>query len=300
MFYNVENLFDCKDDSLKADEEFLPEGNKHWASNRFYQKIRGVSKTILAINQWQTPSIIGLCEVENEWTLKQLVYNTGLNNLGYKYIHFESSDKRGIDVALLYKNKEFNLLHSSPIFLSDTSDNFYTRDALYVKGIIASDTIHLIVNHWPSKRGGIMASEMKRQRVSNIIATTTDSIAKAEFNPRLVVMGDFNAELTSPSIKYLLTEAGINSQLNPKDISSKLIKGSYKYQGQWSLIDHIFLSKHWLDDEQYSFKHEISNLPYLFEKDETNSGIKPHRTYAGPRYIGGISDHLPVIINISK
>jgi endonuclease/exonuclease/phosphatase family metal-dependent hydrolase len=300
MFYNVENLFDCQNDSLKHDEEFMPDGDKHWNNYRLYNKLKGISKTILAINEWNTPAIIGLCEVENESTLKKLIYSTGLSNLGYRYIHYESMDKRGIDVALLYRKSVFNVISSSPILLSDTVQQFYTRDALYVKGVIAGDTLNIIANHWPSKRGGELASEVKRERVAKLIASKIDTIKSKEHRAKLVLLGDFNAELDSPSIVYLLSKTSTNSVLKPENISLTPIKGSHKYQGHWSMIDHIFISEHWLNNQTYSFEHKIANLPFLLEEDMTYSGYKPRRTYAGPRYIGGISDHLPVIININK
>ncbi|MCU4157622.1 endonuclease [Carboxylicivirga sp. A043] len=300
MFYNVENLFDCEDDSLKFDEEFLPNGNKHWSNYRLYNKIKGISKTILAANQWNSPAIIGLCEIENENTLKKLIYSTGLSNLGYRYIHYESMDKRGIDVALLYKKGIFNLLSSAPIPQSDSTNHFYTRDALYVKGVIATDTLHIVVNHWPSKRGGELASEIKRERVAQAVTIKIDSIRSKEKAPKLVVLGDFNAELNAPSIKYLLAHSNLDTKLKLSSIRTDAIQGSHKYLGHWSLIDHLFLSADWLSNPAYSFDHKIVNLPNLLEDDKTYSGLKPRRTYAGPRYIGGVSDHLPVIVNIKK
>lgn len=300
MFYNVENLFDCKDDSMKLDEEFLPDGEKHWSSYRLSNKIKGISKTILAANKWDAPPIIGLCEVENENTINKLIFGSGLSNLGYRYIHYESKDKRGIDVALLYRKEVFTILKSVPIPLSDETQNFFTRDALYVKGIIATDTLHIIINHWPSKRGGELASESKREIVAKKIASKVDSIRLIDKQPKLIVIGDFNAELESPSIRYLMSSSSLESHLKVESIRMKPIKGTHKYQGNWSMIDHIFVSAEWLSNQSYSFDHKIVTLPFLLESDKTFSGYKPKRTYAGPRYIGGISDHLPVIINIKK
>ncbi len=300
MFFNVENLFDCRDDTTKLDEEFLPDGDKRWSYKRMHRKLAGISKTILAANAWAPPSIIGLCEVENEWVLQRLIYDTGLSALRYDYLHYESNDRRGIDVALLYRKDHLKLLSTAAIELSDSTRGFFTRDALYLKGIIATDTVHLIINHWPSKRGGSLHSEAKRLEVARRIASHIDSIKQAEANPKLIVMGDFNAEYNSPAIETLKVSAAIDSYLKPSDINRQIVGGSYKYQGQWSLIDHIFISNSWMSDMNYQFNHKVAGLPFLLTSDPTYSGEKPNRTYIGPRYNGGISDHLPVVLSICK
>ncbi|WP_439184723.1 endonuclease/exonuclease/phosphatase family protein [Carboxylicivirga taeanensis] len=300
LFYNIENLFDCVDDSLKIDNEFLPEGDKRWSHAKMYKKINGISKTILACNGWDPPALIGLCEVENEWVLKQLIYNSGLSALKYKYIHYECDDPRGIDVALLYRSKDFIPLHAKPISLSDAATDFFTRDALYVKGCIKSDTVHLIINHWPSKRGGTLASEFKRKKVAKLISSHIDSIKAAENDAKLVLMGDFNSELHEPALHALIHSAEASSLLQPEDLNNQRIAGSYKYQGKWSIIDHILVANAWQSQSHYNFEHRIVALPFLLETDPAYSGVKPYRTYVGPRYNGGISDHLPVLLIVNK
>lgn len=300
LFYNVENLFDCLNDSTKQDDEFLPDGEKSWSKSRMYNKIAGLSKTILSCNAWQAPELIGLCEVENRWVIQQLIYNTGLSGLNYQLVHFESDDKRGIDVALLYRKNSFTPLHSGPIKLSKAAEDFFTRDALYVKGIIHSDTVHLFVNHWPSKRGGSLESESKRARVAQQIIAFTDSIHTVNPNAKLILVGDFNTEYDNSVLQNLCVSAAISSKLNINEIRNNRIGGTYKYQGQWSIIDHILVSNTWLQDNRYVFDHKIVELPFLLEADPTYSGVKPKRTYAGPRYIGGISDHLPVLLSVKR
>ncbi len=299
LFYNVENLFDCRHDSLKDDTEFLKGGLKNWSPHRMYQKLNGISKVILASNGWNTPSLIGLCEVENAYVLNQLIFHTGLNNAGYRFIHYESPDKRGIDVALLYKQNEFKVLEFSPVNASDTSTHFYTRDGLYVKGLIKNtDTLHVFVNHWPSKRGGALASEEKRIRVATSISNKIDSIQVINKKSKLIVMGDFNAEYDSPSVQKLVKKHKLKSILQTNKLALRRIAGTHKYQGQWALIDHILISEHLTKSKK--IMHKIIELPFLLEDDLSYSGVKPKRTYAGPRYIGGISDHLPVIISIKS
>jgi len=171
---------------------------------------------------------------------------------------------------------------------------------LYVKGVINTDTLHIIVNHWPSKRGGASNSEYKRELVSNKVIAFIDSINNSYNAPKLIVMGDFNADFEAKSLKSLINEGHLSSKLTNKQLRSSKAAGSYKYQGQWDLIDHILITNDWLKSKEYNFEHKIIDLPFLLESDKTSSGFKPKRTYAGPRYIGGISDHLPVIITIEK
>nr|WP_321408029.1 endonuclease/exonuclease/phosphatase family protein [uncultured Carboxylicivirga sp.] len=299
MFYNVENLFDCEDDSLTLDDEFTFEGDYHWSYNRYKHKINQISKVILNVNQWNYPSIIGLCEIENAKVLNQLIYETGLNNMNFKFIHYNSPDRRGIDVALLYSQSKFTVLSSHPINLSDPASNFYTRDALYVKGVALSrDTLHLIVNHWPSKRGGETASADKRIRVAGIIKSVTDSIQLLEKDANIILMGDFNDELDSEAIQLLLRHGKFHSLVNPEKIRLQNIGGSHKFQGQWSLIDHILISLHLKQNDSLMLSHKIGCMDWQLEEDKSYSGLKPKRNYSGPQYIGGVSDHLPVILTI--
>ncbi len=301
LFYNVENLFDCKNDSLTNDDDFTPEGKNHWTYNRLNTKLNGLSKTMLAINEWNCPDLIGLCEVENQYVLNQLIYNTGLNHLAYKSIHYDSKDRRGIDVALLYRSDKVEILESHPISCSDPKNNFFTRDALYTKGVILDqDTLHLIINHWPSKRGGALASEDKRLFVAEQIKSVTDSILNSNAESNIILLGDFNADLQSESLKQFISNGHFTSVLEPDELITHKVGGSHKYQGHWSVIDHILISRAIATSEKISLNHSIGQLAFLLENDLTYSGLKPKRTYAGPRYIGGISDHLPVILTISK
>ncbi len=298
MFYNVENLFDCEDDSLKYDEEFTPESNKRWNHYRLRQKLNSISKVILSANQWQPPDIIGLCEVENSNVLKQLIYETGLRSLRYKYIHFESPDKRGIDVALLYRQDKVKVIKSSPVNISRPDNNFYTRDALYTHLCFNNrDSIHVIVNHWPSKRGGTLASEPKRVHASNCVSSLLDSIKSIDRNCHCILMGDFNADTEAQSLKQLI--AG-HQLIVPKllETNHKGVTGTYKYKGQWSQIDHILISN--TLNDKYSSNLKIIDLPFLVEEDRSYYGVKPYRTYIGPRYNGGTSDHLPTLLIISE
>lgn len=301
MFYNVENLFDCEDDSLTRDEEFMPDGDKHWTYYRMYQKVKGISKVILASNGWNPPAIIGMCEIENAAVLKKLIYTAGLNHLDYRFIHYDGADRRGVDVAILYRTSHFKYLTSKSICVSDTAIKLWTRDVLYVKGVIPNgDTLHVMVCHWPSKRGGALQSEHKRVHVAKQISMQIDTIFLQQPHASIVVMGDFNAELESESLQLLLKgkESGLNCLVDTDHLWGKKIAGSHKYQGHWSLIDHLLIS-HGLVESAIDQHFRIVDLPFLLEDDLTYSGLKPKRTYVGPRYLGGVSDHLPVMLNMT-
>lgn len=301
LFYNVENLFDCENDSLKLDDEFTFNGNKHWTYNRYKRKLNQISKTILSVNQWNSPVLVGMCEVENQKAINQLIYETGLNNLHYKYIHFESPDRRGIDVALLYKKTEFTPLEAYPLRASEPRENFFTRDILYTKGIIhQQDTLHLFVNHWPSKLGGEIQSELKRIKVARVLKSKTDSILNINKQAYILIIGDFNTDIPSPSIQHIFKNNQFHSLLKPHDLKTARVGGSHKYQGIWSLIDHIFISSGLINNSNLQLEHHIAWLPWHIEEDLSHSGVKPRRTYSGPRYIGGPSDHLPVMLKVTR
>ena len=300
MFYNVENLFDVHNDSLTRDEDFLPDGSYRWTYSRYKQKSTNIARVILTANQWNPPVLVGLCEVENAFVIKQLLYGSGLGNVGYDYIHFDSPDFRGIDVALLYNRYLIKILEKRAVSLSNPKLDLVTRDALYAKVIYAGDdTLHIVVNHWPSKRGGEKASEEKREYAAATVRALCDSIRSHQAGAHIVLMGDFNDEASSYAIHEVLGAKA------PSDATSLLINlsllnknlGSHKFQGSWSCIDHIIVSRSlWRHGHPPIFK--LVDLPFLLEEDKIFSGVKPFRTYSGPRYLGGYSDHLPVMAYI--
>lgn len=297
MFYNVENYFDVQDDSCKNDDDFLPQGAYRWTYTRFKKKTTNIARVILSANRWNPPGLIGLCEVENAFVLSQLLHGGGLANVGYDFIHFDSPDPRGIDVALLYNRYLFKILEKKAVSLSNPGLRLVTRDALYAKVVYAgTDTLHVVVNHWPSKRGGEKASEPRRFHAAATIRALCDSIRNHQKDARLILMGDFNDEAVSPSIHQVL------GAKPPGDKQAMLVNlswlndrlGSHKFQGSWNSIDHIIISRSlWHDAQPPVFS--VVDLPFLLEEDLVHSGSKPFRTYAGPRYLGGYSDHLPVI-----
>ena len=289
MFWNVENLFDPFDDPLKEDDEFTAGAEKHWTWGRFEAKRDGIVQTILAAGDvWgELPSLIGLAEVENRLVVSQLVRKTILDELAYGYVHRESPDARGIDVALLYRKDVFRVVGVDSLRVPDA----VTRDLLYVKFVeidrASRDTLHVFVVHLPSKRGGARASDGRRGSALAVLEHTVDSLLTAGPQYRILVMGDFND--TDVSV-HGLHPAPLDSL--PADAPTA--PGTLKYHGRWEQIDHFFLSP------ALEAAMRIFAPAFLLEPDKAWLGSQPRRTYAGPRYKGGLSDHLPVILRVNR
>ncbi len=305
LFYNVENLFDCYNDSLTNDEEFLPDGDRHWSFYRYNIKVNKIAKVILASNQWDLPVLVGLCEVENKTVLNRLVWETGLSEQGYRFIHHESPDRRGVDVVLLYRKDKFEIISERAIPVTLSEKNFFTRDILYVKGIaFGEDTLHIFVCHFPSKYGGAMHSEWKRVYVAGKLREVCDSLFSVSKDCSIVVMGDLNESPQSEAVYNSLRARGENSGADLINLAysykSDGVGGTIKYRGAWDIFDQIIVSKPLLNEPFETEGMSVVNLPFLLEPDKSYSGVKPFRTYLGPQYHGGFSDHLPVKIVIRK
>ena len=282
LSYNIENAFDTIHDEGKNDFEFCAEGERKWNMGRLYRKLKGVGKVIAAADEERPVDIVGLCEVENDTVMTYLTQRTSLRNMGYQYLMTHSNDERGIDVALLYSPFTFHLIEKQEIRVC--TEERTTRDVLRATGTINNgDTLDVYVLHLPSRRSGAAARDLS-MKVIEALGEHIDSIRLFRQSPNMIVMGDFNAENNSKQIKYLTKENVFVNQ------TARLKPGSYKYQGEWSLIDHILTYTTSLVPQ----KSRVLNLPFLVEPDNTNGGEKPRRTYLGPIYKGGISDHLPV------
>lgn len=311
MFYNVENLFDAQDDSLKNDEEFLPEGERHWSEYKYYEKLQKTAKVIIAVGGWQLPEIVGLAEIENHNVLQQLIFMTSLKNSNYRIVHKESPDQRGIDVALFYDNQQFNPINyrAIPIHFPDQNRR-KTRDILYVSGTTQQDdTLHIFVNHWPSRLGGQLESEPKRLFVASVLRQAVDSLLTLHSNPNVVIMGDLNDYPENKSLTEVL-KARINfDTIAPRELYNLAYylqeekgAGSHKYQEKWGMLDQIIVSGQLLLPESplYTTPDDaaVFDANFLLEKDERNVGYRPARTYIGYRFNGGFSDHLPVYLDL--
>ena len=304
MFYNVENLFDICNDTATDDDEFLPGSIRRWNFRRYEKKIWSLYKTITAAGEWSPPEIIGLCEVENRKVLEDLVYGTNLSKFNYGIIHQDSPDPRGIDVCMIYRKELIEILNWSYFSPeSNKGSEAPTRNVLYVECLAGGDTIHLFLNHWPSRRGGVLAAESLREGVAELLREKIDSLASA-LNSRIkvIVMGDFNATPADDEVKMLSDRyrSGI-SMINLSD-SQNNTKGTYRYRGIWEMIDQVLVSD-WLQDCRKGIftsrdLFRIFDSGFLLKKDPSYPGSSPYSTWRGYRYQGGFSDHLPVLLEL--
>lgn len=292
MFWNVENLFDSFDDPLKNDNEFLPAVERHWTWQRFERKRDGIAQTVVSVadESGDLPALVGLAEVENRMVVSQLVRKTILADLGYDFVHRESPDERGIDVALLYRKDVFRVVAVDSLRVPD----FPTRDILYVKlrcrvkpvmpDLVRDlDTLHVFVVHLPSKRGGARASQGRREAALAVLEHAVDSLLTEDPANPVLVMGDFND-----------TDARVAGLSVPAFAGPPTVPGTLRYHGRWEQIDWFCVSPA-LDS---AARMQIYAPPFLLEPDPAWLGVKPRRTYVGPRYNGGLSDHLPICLEL--
>lgn len=297
--YNVENLFDCVDDTLTDDNEFLPQATRHWTSYRYWAKLHAISRTITAIGDDRAPDFVALCEVENDSVMHDLTRCSALRTVKYNYLMTSSRDPRGIDVALMYKPTTFRpFLHKS-IGLSQahSTQGQHTRDVLLVSGQLhMGDTLDIFVCHLPSRLNGEQSAK-QRASVVERICHAIDSLNRVRHTPRIVVMGDFNDTPHSPALRAL------TEKVHMACITEKL-SGSYRYKGKWEQIDHIYLSPTLLLNTDTTALHlapqgACNFAPeFLTEPEPLYGGRRPYRTYNGMRYQGGTSDHLPVCFDL--
>ncbi len=310
MFYNVENYFDVVDNPDKADEEYLPGGIRGWNNSKYYTKQTNISKVISALGGWTTPAIVGMCEVESDRALADLTKMSPLKNLSYRYVHYESPDARGIDVALLYQSDQFTPHHSEAIPINFTNTTYKTRDILYVSGTVnaTEDTLHVFVCHWPSRLGGELESEERRVQVAQHVRLKVDSIFTATEFPNIVIMGDFNDHPSNESILNTLGANPLNEGFEPDKLYNLAFrleeqgKGSHKFQGEWGMLDQIIVSGNLLNPTNgistSTQDMHVFSPDFLLEDDKAFLGKMPNRTYLGMRYQGGFSDHLPVYLDL--
>lgn len=315
MFYNTENFFDIYDDSLTQDDEFLPGGTRHWTYRRFSRKLNNIYKVVIAVGGAEAPEIIGLSEIENMYVLKRLIYDTPLSKYEYGIIHKDSDDPRGIDVALLFRKDKLELLEKRFIKVTFPQDTIKkTRDVLYFKGQAKrgqtpeKDTIHVFINHWPSRYRGQLETEPYRIYAASVLKKKTDSVFKADKNPKIIITGDFNDEPLNRSIKEVLSAGTDPDTILPEKLYnlscclSQITKsGTYKYKFNWEMYDQFIVSGSLLNSNKIKTSMNdvhIFNPDFLLEEDNKYSGFKPFRTYYGYKYIGGFSDHLPIILDL--
>lgn len=311
LFYNVENLFDVQDDSLSLDDEFTPQGERYWTYKRLNRKLLNTSKVILNSSGWEIPTLIALCEIENRYVLERLLEDTPLITYPYKIIHKESPDPRGIDVALLYDSERFYPLNYEyyPV-CGKGGKGFISREILYVSGLVGGkDTLHIFVNHWPSRYSGVMESRERRNLAAMLLREELDKLLSQNKNAKVVILGDFNDQPDDKSIKNILQVEHAWKEILPNglyNLSALWAKdfGTLKYQGTWFVFDQIIVSGALLGADRGLYTQKdwasVCTFPFLLQHDKTYGGRKPFRTYNGYKYEGGFSDHLPITLRIRK
>ena len=300
MSYNVENLFHPKHDTVvtnegvneltnegfieKDDWEWTPEGERRWSYTRYYRKVENIAQVLTNIGEWDGVDVVGLQEVENAMCVKRLCYTLRRNE--YDFVHYESPDKRGIDVALIYKKSRVDTISSRAISIQHSA--FSTRDILYVCAKIkvsgerlevSGDTIHFFVCHMPSQRGGKAESEWKREAAKKVLQEAVDSVFRVSPEAKIVVMGDMNED-------GLVVNGLVDERMSGE--------GTHKYQGRWTFLDHFYVSPS-LDSLSQA---KVYDAEWLMETDEKYMGLRPKRTYNGFKYNNGYSDHLPIVLEI--
>lgn len=289
--YNVENLFHPENDSITEDDEWTPDGERHWSFARYNRKVENIARVLTNIGEWSRVDVVGLQEIENAAVVKKLCYT--LRRGEYGFVHYDSPDRRGIDVALIYKKSRVDTLKSRaiPVKLSQTTSNNFkqlqtTRDILYVSALVdKKDTIHFFVCHFPSQRGGAAESEWKREAAKATLQQVVDSVLAVNKDAKIIVMGDMNSE--DIRMNGLEDKMGDGLQVTGY--------GTHKYQGRWTYLDHFYVSPS-INEVSTA---RVYDAEWIQENDEKYMGLKPKRTYNGFTYQNGYSDHLPIVLMVS-
>lgn len=311
-FYNLENLFDTDDDpNNRGDDEFTPEGSYNWTEQKYHQKLSNIANVISQLGKDDCPSglaFLGVSEVENRRVLEDLLKTAPLNKMNLKIIHYDSPDRRGIDVAFLYNPQIFNVTSSTtyPYVLPD-NPKYKTRDQLLVSGKLAGENFHVIVCHWPSRYGGGKSNPL-REHAASISKHIVDSIMNADPTAKIMITGDFNDDPTDPSCTEVLKAKRYKKDVMPNELFNSTWQlyakgiGSLCYNGQWNLYDQIIITGTLLGEDNGTLKYwknQIFNYDFLMEQEGKRKGY-PLRTFSGRRFINGYSDHLPSLIYFIK
>ena len=312
-FYNVENLYDTIDDVNTFDEDFTPQGKQKFNGKHYKRKLKNLSQVISEIGRSKPPVIMGLAEIENATVLQDLVDTSKLAPFHYDFIQFDSPDLRGIDVALLYQIEIFKPIFQEAIEVKiwdESGMRIFTRDILYISGILDDEEIHIFVNHWPSRRGGEEVSESKRIKAAYVLKGKIEEIQTEKPEAKIVVMGDFNDNPTDKGIKEVLNSKGTMEEVGLEDFFNpyeKLFKKGFNTLAHWDqlhLFDQLLVSDSFLPirknaDKLFFLKAEIYNPAYLSNLSGKYRGY-PKRSFVNNRFSNGFSDHYPVYISLIK
>lgn len=311
-FYNVENLFDTIDSPDTNDLEYTPQGSKQWDSRKYSEKITNLARVIAEVGTEITPdgpAILGLSEVENKLVLNDLVNDPQIRDRGYRIAHYDSPDRRGVDVALIYQPKYFTYLSSKPfLFIPEGREDFYSRDVLLVSGLFHGEPMHILVNHWPSRRGGERASRPLRNAAAQLNRKIVDSLQLADPTAHIIIMGDLNDDPVNESVKKQLKTSWNKDKMNEGELFNPYYdlyrkgNGTLAWRDSWNLFDMIIMNQTLLtaDKSTYTFlRAGVFNKRFLLQPEGQFAGY-PFRTHAGDTYLGGFSDHFPVYIYLIR
>lgn len=313
-FYNFENLFDTLDSPDTRDSEFLPASGKKYNTERYWDKINNMAEVVANLGREFTPdgvALLGLAEIENRTVLEDFVDHHLVRDREYEIVHYDSPDGRGIDVALLYQPKYFQLVSSRAVPLliyEKNGERDYTRDILYVSGYFDGELIHVLVNHWPSRSGGEKQTQEKRNAGAMVCRQITDSLYQADPNAKVFIMGDLNDDPISPSVKKVLQARANPQEVEPTGLFNPWWNmfrkgyGTLAYQDAWSLFDQIILSYPLINEDQSGYffhKAVIYNQRFLIQQSGQFKGY-PNRSWVGDIWRDGYSDHFPVYVVLLK
>ena len=293
VFWNLENFFDYVDGGEgESDREWSSTGSRRWTKTRFYTKCDAIAKTMFWIGEkyGRMPDVIGVAEVENSGVLYKLLSSSLLRKYDYKVVHYDSHDRRGIDVALLYRSSLYRKVSSSVTVPEYDAQKLSTRDILQVcLEFVDGERMNVLVNHHPSKYGGSQASESRRDAAMTAMRNLCDSLAVADSGIPVIAMGDFND--TPDGEQFRMLDGVL---VNKADSLFRAGQGTIRFEGKWDLIDMFMVSGSISEKSAM----EILQLPFLMTYEKKYPGLKPLRTYSGPRYIGGVSDHCPIVLTV--
>lgn len=314
-FYNLENLFDTIDTPDVLDEEFTPEGLDRWTGDKYWHKIENMAQAISRIGEddgWKGgPAVLGVSEIENREVLEDLIAHPLLKESGYQIVHYDSPDKRGVDVALLYRARFFRVTASTSTELKifdEAGERIFTRDQLVVSGIFDGEPMHFIVNHWPSRSGGEAASRPRRNAAADLTRHLVDSLRNIDANAKVFVMGDLNDDPINESLREHLKAGADPKKLKEDELFNCMFPlykkgiGSLYYRDGTNLFDQIIITPALLGKDYSSYKFyktQVFNSSFLVQKDGQYKGY-PLRSYVGTVFQGGYSDHFPVYVVIVK
>lgn len=296
-FYNLENLFDYENKESTLDKDYTPEGIYKWDRDKYFRKINNLGQAISKIGEMRSsspPVLLGVCEVENETCLTDLVQTEALTPFNYDYVFHKSADQRGINVAFLFQKEHFILeeTKSYPIDLSSNHGLDTTRDIILIKGHLFGKSISLLINHWPSRTDGTKKTNDKRLEAAKMVQHIVRQIYADNQRSNIVIMGDFNDDPLSESVRTFNTEGF----LNPMIPFQGQKKGSVKHKGKWIMFDQIILNKNLIEADWFEYlEAHIYVAPFLTQKSGRHKG-SPKRTFNGKFFQGGFSDHYPVFI----